>query len=274
VATGTRYIGAGFWRQPVSAAEICSIPQRRLAFSAGLPHKRGHHDTARRVLGMTDFATMRRMMVDGQIRPSDITDPRLIDAMLDIPREDFLPAGKARLAYLDQDLAVGGAGEGATIRRLLKPMVLAKMIQALDLDDDDRVLDVGCLTGYSSAVLGRLAQSVVALEEDTFLVSEARAALAKAGAANVKVVQGRLADGYRSDAPYDAIFVNGTVEIQPEALFRQLREGGRLVCIQGGGPAAKAMLYRLDLGDVGGRPVFDATAPVLPGFAAPKAFVF
>jgi protein-L-isoaspartate(D-aspartate) O-methyltransferase len=223
---------------------------------------------------MTDFATMRRMMVDGQIRPSDITDPRLIDAMLEIPREEFLPAGKAGLAYLDQDLAVAGAGEGSTTRRLLKPMVLAKMIHALDLEDEDHVLDVGCLTGYSSAILGQLAQSVVALEEDTFLVSEARAALAKARAANVKVVQGRLVDGYRPDAPYDAILVNGAVENLPEALFRQLRDGGRLVCIQGGGPAAKAVLYRLDLGDVGGRPIFDATAPVLPGFAAPKAFIF
>lgn len=223
---------------------------------------------------MTDFATMRRMMVDGQIRPSDITDPRLIDAMLEIPREEFLPAGKIGLAYLDQDMAVAGAGEGATTRRLLKPMVLAKMIHALDLEDEDQVLDVGCTTGYSSAILGRLARSVVALEEDTFLVSEARAALAKVGATNVKAVQGRLVDGYRPDAPYDAILVNGAVENPPEALLRQLRDGGRLVCIQGGGPAAKAILYRLDLGDVGGRPVFDATAPILPGFAAPKAFVF
>lgn len=223
---------------------------------------------------MTDFATMRRMMVDGQIRPSDITDPRLIDAMMEIPREQFLPAGKASLAYLDQDLPVGGAGQGTAIRRLLKPMVLAKMIQALDLDDEDRVLDVGCLTGYSSAILGRLAGSVVALDEDTFLLSEARAALGRAVTSNVKVVQNRLADGYAADAPYDAILVNGAVEIPPEALFRQLRDGGRLVCIQGGGPAAKAMLYRLDFGDVGGRPIFDATAPVLPGFALPPAFVF
>lgn len=223
---------------------------------------------------MTDFATMRRMMVDGQVRPSDITDPRLIDAMLDIPREEFLPAGKANLAYLDQDLPVGGPGEGNTVRRLLKPMVLAKMIQALDLDEEDRVLDVGCLTGYSSAILSRLAASVVALDEDTFLLSEARTALGRAATSNVRVVQGRLVEGYAAEAPYDAILVNGAVEISPDALFRQLREGGRLVCIQGRGPAAKAMLYRLDLGDVGGRPIFDATAPVLPGFSLPPAFVF
>jgi len=223
---------------------------------------------------MTDFATMRRMMVDGQIRPSDITDPRLIDAMMEIPREQFLPAGKASLAYLDRDLPLGAAGHGTTIRRLLKPMVLAKMIQALDLEETDRVLDVGCLTGYSSTILARLAGSVVALEEDTFLLSEARAALGRAGTSNIKVVQNRLADGYAADAPYDAILMNGAVEMPPEALFGQLRDGGRLVCIQGGGPAAKAMLYRLDFGDVGGLPIFDATAAVLPGFALPPAFVF
>jgi protein-L-isoaspartate(D-aspartate) O-methyltransferase len=223
---------------------------------------------------MTDFATMRRMMVDGQIRPSDITDPRLIDAMMEIPREQFLPAGKASLAYLDQDLPCGEATGGKNARRLLKPMVLAKMIQALDLEETDHVLDVGCLTGYSSAILGRLAGSVVALEEDTFLLNEARAALGRVATSNVKVAQNRLADGYAADAPYDAILMNGAVEIPPEALFRQLRDGGRLVCIQGGGPAAKAMLYRLDFGDIGGRPIFDATAPVLPGFALPPAFVF
>jgi len=223
---------------------------------------------------MSDFATMRRMMVDGQIRPSDITDPHLIDAMLDIPREVFLPAGKSALAYLDQDLPVGGAGEGGAIRRMLKPMVMAKMIQALDLAEADHVLDVGCLTGYSSAILGRLAGSVVALEEDTFLASEARAALAKTGAANVKVVQGRLAEGWRAEAPYDAILVNGAVEIPPEVLLGQLRDGGRLACVLGTGPATKAVLYRKDLGDVGGRPIFDAVAPALPGFAAPKVFVF
>lgn len=227
-----------------------------------------------RATGMTDFVKMRRMMVDGQVRPSDITDPRLIDAMLDIPREAFLPASKAALAYLDQDLPIGGPGEGGAVRAMLKPMVLAKLIQALDLQDGDRVLDVGCLTGYSSAILGRLAMSVVALEEDTALVGEARTALAKAGAPDIRVVSGPLTDGYPADSPYDAILVNGAVETRPEGLFRQLRDGGRLVCIQGGGPASKAMLYRLDFGDVGGRTIFDATAPVLPGFAARPAFVF
>lgn len=214
------------------------------------------------------------MMVDGQVRPSDVTDPRLIGAMLDIPREAFLPAAMAGLAYLDQDLPLGKPGEDSTNRRMLKPMVLAKLIQALDLKEGDHVLDVGCLTGYSSAVLARLARTVVGLEENTFLASEARAALAKAGASNVKVVHGRLVDGWQVEAPYDAILVNGAVEKPPESLLKQLRDGGRLTCIQGYGPAAKAMLYRLDLGDVGGRPIFDATAAILPGFAAPPAFAF
>jgi protein-L-isoaspartate(D-aspartate) O-methyltransferase len=223
---------------------------------------------------MPDFATMRRMMVDGQVRPSDVTDLRIIGAMLDVPREEFLPAAQANLAYLDQDLAIGGSGEGGAPRRLLKPMVLAKLIQALDVSETDHALDVGCLTGYSSAILARLAKSVVALEADTFLVSEARARLARAGAGQVKVVHGRLPDGCASEAPYDVILVNGAVETVPEGLLKQLRDGGRLVCVQGRGPGAKATLYRKEVGEVGSRPLFDANAPVLPGFSAPAGFVF
>jgi protein-L-isoaspartate(D-aspartate) O-methyltransferase len=220
---------------------------------------------------MTDFATMRRMMVDGQIRPNDVTDRRVIAAMLEIPREQFLPASQAEIAYLDRDIPLGEA-KAESGRFLLKPMVLAKLIQALDLTEEDQVLDVGCASGYSSAVLARLSRIVVALEQDTGLAAQARAALA--GASHVTVVEGRLADGYPAKAPYHAILVNGMVETQPEALLKQLRSGGRLVCVEGRGPAAKAMLYRRESDNVGGRPLFDASAHVLPGFAAPAAFVF
>ena len=131
---------------------------------------------------MTDFAKMRRMMVEGQVRTSDVLDPRLLAAMLDIPREKFVPAGKTGLAYLDLDIPVGEASADHGARRLLKPMVLAKLVQALRLEETDRVLDVGCATGYSSALLSRLAGSVVALEEDPGLVRHALGALAALGA--------------------------------------------------------------------------------------------
>ncbi len=223
---------------------------------------------------MIDFAAARRMMVDGQVRTSDVTDPRLIAAMLDIPRERFVPETQADLAYLDFDVPATRATAGDAVRRLLKPMVLAKLIQAAEVDDDDHVLDVGCATGYSSAVLARLARAVVALEEDAALARLAAENLQAVGASNVRVVTGPLTQGWPAEAPYDVIFLNGAIEIEPQALFRQLKDGGRLVAVKGRPPAGHAMLYRSINGDVSGWPIFDAAAPLLPGFAAPPAFVF
>jgi protein-L-isoaspartate(D-aspartate) O-methyltransferase len=223
---------------------------------------------------MVDFAAARRMMVDGQVRTSDVTDPRLIAAMMAVPRERFVPEAKAALAYLDLDLpvihGVGHAGE----RRLLKPMVLAKLIQAAEIGEADHVLDVGCTTGYSSAILSRLAHSVVALEEDPTLVRRAGENLLAVGAHNVTVVTGPLIAGWPAGAPYDVIVLDGASEVMPKALCGQLRVGGRLVGVVGRAPASKAMLYRSSGTEVSGRPVFDAVAPLLPGFAEPPAFVF
>jgi protein-L-isoaspartate(D-aspartate) O-methyltransferase len=223
---------------------------------------------------MTDFAAARRMMVDGQVRTSDVTDLRIVAAMLELPRERFVPEAKADLAYLDFDIAVKEASPGEPARRLLKPMVLAKMVQAAEVDASDRVLDVGCATGYSSALLSRLAHSVDALEEDEALARLARENLKAVGAGNVTVVTGPLTQGWPAAAPYDVIFVNGATEIAPHELARQLKAGGRLVAVLGHAPAAQAMLYRCVGGDISGWPIFDAAAPVLPGFAAPPAFVF
>ncbi len=216
---------------------------------------------------MADFATLRRMMVDGQIRTADVTDRPLLAAMLEIPRERFAP-GEAALAYLDLDLPLGGA------RRLLKPMVLAKMVQALDLGSGDKVLDVGCTTGYGAALMARLAGEVIALEEDAALLARAKNAFAASGIANVRAVQGALVDGCKAEAPYQAILLEGCVEFEPAALCAQLADGGRLVCIRGTGPAANAVLYRRDGGDISERALFDAAAAALPGFAKPKMFVF
>ena len=223
---------------------------------------------------MTDFVAARRMMVDGQVRTSDVTDLRLIAAMLDLPRERFVPEGKAGLAYVDLDVPVLAAEMGATARRLLKPMVLAKLIQAAEIGDDDHVLDVGCATGYSSAVLARLARSVIALEQDPSLARLASENLRAIGASNATAVTGLLTEGWPVGAPYDAILLDGATEIAPKALLRQLKDGGRLVGVLGRAPLGKAMLYRAVGHDVSGRPVFDAAAPLLPGFSAPPAFVF
>jgi protein-L-isoaspartate(D-aspartate) O-methyltransferase len=221
---------------------------------------------------MIDFATARRMMVDGQVRTSDVTDLRIISAMLEIARERFVPESHAGLAYLDLDVPAAEPERGEPVRRLLKPMVLAKLIQAAAVKPADQVLDVGCATGYSSAVLARLAGAVVALEQDQAL---ARVAIAQlASATNVMVVTGPLTQGWPAQAPYEVIFLNGATEIMPAELASQLADGGRLVAVVGRPPTSRAMVYRRVAGDVSGWPAFDAAAPLLPGFAEPPAFVF
>ncbi len=223
---------------------------------------------------MLDFAQARRMMVDGQIRTSDVTDPAIIAAMLELPRERFAPDGKAALAYLDLDLPLTQPEAGRPARGALKPMVLAKLVQAADVAATDRVLVVGAGTGYSAALLGRLAASVVALEEDESLARVARATLASLGAANVTVETGPLAAGAPKAAPFDVILVEGSVERIPQELLGQLADGGRLVCVKRTGPAGKGTLYLRTANAVSERPVFDAWAVPLAAFAAPRAFVF
>jgi len=217
---------------------------------------------------MFDTANARRLMVEGQVRTADVTDGDLLDAMLALPRERFLPPSVADLAYLDSDIPI------AKGRALLKPMVLAKLIHAARVRREDCVLDVACGTGYSSAVLARLANAVIALEEDADLVRQAKEALAAVGATQVEVVTGPLTAGWPAGAPYDVILLNGATEITPEGLGSQLKPDGRLVCIYGRSPASRGMIYHLIEGRLVGRPIFDAAAQLLPGFIAPPAFVF
>ncbi len=216
---------------------------------------------------MTDFATARRHMVDGQVRTADVTDLRIISAMMDIARERFVPPPSAGLAYLDLDLPVGDGS-----RRLLKPMVFAKLIHAADIASSNRILDIGCATGYGAAVLARLAGQVTALEQDVGLAQAARTALA--AQSNVTVVTGPLTAGWPHGGPYDVIVLEGATEIVPQAFLSQLKEGGRLVCVLGSAPGAKAMLYCRIGREMGGRPIFDAAAALLPGFAEAPVFAF
>jgi protein-L-isoaspartate(D-aspartate) O-methyltransferase len=215
---------------------------------------------------MTDFPAARRHMVDGQIRTADVTDLRIIAAMLEVPRERFMPPASVSLAYLDLDAPVSAT------RRLLKPMVLAKLIQAVQIGATDRVLDAGCATGYTAAVLARIAERVVALEPDPGLAKAATDALS--ALPNVDVVSARLTDGWPQGAPYDVVILDGATEIVPQTLCQQLKDGGRLVCVLGAGPGSKAMIYRRSGTEVGGRAIFDASATLLPGFAKTLAFAF
>lgn len=217
---------------------------------------------------MFDSALARRMMVDGQVRTADVHNPELLDAMLEIPRERFVPPSRTEQAYVDGDLDLGNG------RAMLAPMVFAKLVDAAQLSGRERILDVGCGLGYSSAVLARLASSVVALEEDGDLARQAKAALVSFGGSAISAVQGPLAAGWPAAAPYDFILLNGATEIVPVGLGRQLKPDGRLACIFGRPPAAKATLFRLAEGQLVGRPIFDAAALTLPGFRAAPTFVF
>jgi protein-L-isoaspartate(D-aspartate) O-methyltransferase len=244
-----------------------------LAFLEALPHKvarvagRGSQSGGRG-FAMVDFAQARRTMVDGQVRTSDVTDLRLIAAMLEVPREQFVPAARRPVTYLDIDVPVDGA------RALLKPMVLAKLLQAAGITQSESVLDVGCATGYSTAVLSRLGGTIVALEEEVALARIAGETLAALGVSNVSVVSGPLGEGWKRGAPYDVIVVEGASEVVPAALLAQLKDGGRLIAVIGSGPMGKATIYRKSGDSATGQTLFDATAPLLPGFAKPAAFVF
>ena len=218
---------------------------------------------------MTDFATQRKFMVDTQVRPSDVTDRRIIRAMLDVPREAFVPTALQPIAYMDEQLRVSNGTPG---RYLLAPRTLAKLIQNLDIAADCAVLDLGGGTGYSAAVLAKLARRVVAVEAAPELAELARTQLA--GLTNVKLIGGDLAVGAPGEGPYDAILVNGAVEEVPGALLDQLKDQGRLAAVRVERGIGRATLWRRFGTQFDRRALFDAGAPVLPGFERKVEFVF
>lgn len=215
---------------------------------------------------MQDFATRRTMMVDTQVRPNDVTKFPIIEAMLNVPRESFVPKALREAAYVGENVAL------APGRVLLEPRNFAKMLDALDIQPSDLVLDVGCGLGYSAAVIARMAEAVVALEEGD-LAAEAEKALAQVSADNAAVVAGALTEGAAKHGPYDAIIVEGGVEQIPAALLAQLKEGGRIAALFMQGALGTVRIGRKIDGVVSWRDAFNAAAPVLPGFAAAKEFV-
>ncbi|THD75882.1 methyltransferase domain-containing protein [Thalassobius vesicularis] len=215
---------------------------------------------------MTDYAARRTMMVDTQIRPSDVTKFPIIDAMLSVPREDFVPADKVQAAYVGDNVSLGGN------RVVLEPRTLAKMLDALDITPDELVLDIACGLGYSSAVIAKMAAAVVAVEEDETLAEEAQTALSRAGADNVIQHTGALTAGAAAHGPYDVIVLQGAVERMPEEILAQLKEGGRIAALFAEGELGVVRVgYKID-GEMNWRFAFNAGAPVLPGFERHRAF--
>ncbi|MGR3795691.1 protein-L-isoaspartate O-methyltransferase family protein [Vannielia sp. SX4] len=215
---------------------------------------------------MSVYDTRRTMMVDNQVRPSDVTKFPIIDAMLKIRREAYVPDDKREAAYMGENL------ELAPGRVMLEPRTFAKMLDALDIGPADMVLDLGCGLGYSAAVLAEMADTVVALEQDEHLASEAEAILAREEVMNAVVLTGPLAEGAAKHGPYDAIIVEGGVGVLPEAIEGQLKEGGRIACLMMEGTLGTVKIGSKQGGRIAWRFAFNASAPVLPGFEATREF--
>jgi len=218
---------------------------------------------------MTDFRQQRINMVESQVRPSDITDRRIIKAMLEIPREMFAPKA---YAYMDGAVAVAALADQGPARHLLAPRVFAKMVQLAEIEPTSVVLDVGCATGYSAAVLARLAKAVVAVEGSAPLAAQAARNLRELGIENALVIEGPLTAGAPAHAPFDAILLNGAVAYVPQALLDQLRVGGRLVAVQAEDGFGQAQVWRRSATTVDVVTAFDAGAQPLPGFARKAEF--
>lgn len=215
---------------------------------------------------MADYKTLRTTMVDTQVRPSDVTKFPVIDAMLAVPREAFVPRDRREMAYVGAHVSLDKG------RVVLEPRTLAKMLDSLDIRNDELVLDIGAGLGYGAAVMARMAEAVIALEDDADRIAEAQTALSEQGADNVVLQEGELNAGAPEHGPYDVILVEGGVEAMPEAILAQLKEGGRIACLfQEGTLGVVRIGYKID-GVVNWRFAFNAGAPVLPGFEKHHAF--
>ncbi|MFQ1699317.1 protein-L-isoaspartate O-methyltransferase family protein [Loktanella agnita] len=215
---------------------------------------------------MTDYASRRTMMVDTQVRPSDVTSFPIIDAMLSVPRELFVPANLREAAYIGENLNLGGG------RVMLEPRTLGKMLTALDIAPTHVALDLGCGLGYSTAILAHLCEFVVGIEDDEARAEEAQSLLSNQGIDNAAVMAGALTEGAEKSGPYDIIIIEGGVEEVPASLTAQLKEGGRIACIFAEGALGVVRVgHKLD-DNINWRFAFNASAAVLPGFERKSAF--
>jgi protein-L-isoaspartate(D-aspartate) O-methyltransferase len=219
---------------------------------------------------MSAFAIARQKMVDGQVRTSDVTDHRVLDAMLTVPREEFVPADRQGMTYLDLDVAAAGGPQ----RYLVKPMLTAKLLQAAEIKPTDEMLVVGCATGYAAALAAKLAAKVTATESDPAVQGRAKELASKLGLANVTVRMAAPALGDPADGRFDVILLNGATEIPLDGLCRQLKEGGRLVGVFATTKPARALIITHTHDDFGSRVLFDSSAPVLPGLERVPEFLF
>lgn len=223
---------------------------------------------------MNDYSAARQNMVESQIRPNQVTDARLLRALLSIPREAFVPADFRSLAYAEDEIMLQPGIGGREARCLMAPMPLARLIQLAEIESGDLVLDIGCGTGYSTALMARMAESVVGLESDQDLADLASQTLVDLEIDNAAVASGPLAEGYPAEGPFDVIVLNGSVPEVPTELLRQLKAGGRLVTVITEDGLGRAVLFRSSGGRISRRVAFDAHAPALPGFEKKKEFVF
>lgn len=213
-----------------------------------------------------DYEAQRVKMVDNQVRTTDVTSHSVLSAFLTVPRENFVPASLQALAYVDKDITLSPG------RYLTHASPLAKLLQLAAVSKEDRVLEVGSGTGYVTALLALLGGHVTGLESDAALADSARAN--NAAATNVKIVTGDLEKGASTEGPFDVIFLNGAVEVVPDALFQQLADGGRLVAVVGYGNSSRAHLFTREKGVVGGTPEFNTAVKPLPGFRKVAEFQF
>ena len=215
---------------------------------------------------MSDFDLARQQMVDCQIRPSDITDRRLLGAFETVPRHVFTPRSKLATAYADGEVAT------SETRRMMRPRDMSKLIQAADIQADEMVLDIACGRGYSTAILAKLAETVVGLDDVEDGQGRASDLLSECGADNAVVIAGDPKAGKADQGPYNVIFVNGAVEEVPQAWFDQLADGGRLAVVVRKGPVGKATIFTRSAAGIGEKVVFDASTSTLPGFERAATF--
>jgi len=218
-----------------------------------------------------DFAGARKWMVDGQLRPNRVNDPRILSAMLDLPRHRFVPADMQARAHADEDVPLGKG------RVLMQPMNLARLLQLTELRSGESVLLVAAGTGYGAAVLARMGGRVTALESDPTLAAVAREVLGELSLApgSVQVVEGSHTAGHPAGAPYDAIVIQGQVPAVPSALVEQLAEGGRLVTVRRPAGQVGTLVVGRRLGGVfSTTPAFDCMTASLPDFAPEPGFAF